>query len=60
MIRDRRYADSLVHFRLAKGYAIKTQTDLVIDEAKKKELIDKNIVHLTDNRNQNSNLEKAK
>jgi hypothetical protein len=60
MIRDRRFADSLVHFRLAKGYAIKTQSDLTLDDTKKKELLDKNNVHLADNRNQNSNLEKAK
>lgn len=51
MIKDRRYADSLTHFRLAKGFAIKTLSDLELDETKKKELIDKNGSHLADNRN---------
>jgi len=60
MIKDRRYSDSLTHFRLAKGFAIKTLSDLELEESKKKEVLDKNGTHLADNRNLTFKKEEAK
>ncbi|WCL50833.1 hypothetical protein [Leptospira sp. GIMC2001] len=51
MIRDRRYSDALVHFRLAKDFAIKLSSDLELNDDKKKDLLNKNNKHLADNRN---------
>lgn len=51
MIRDKRYSDSLVHFRIAKDYSLKILSDLEQDESKRKEKLDSHKKHLADNRN---------
>lgn len=51
LIRDKRFSDSLVHFRLAKDYALKILTDLEQDETKRQSKLDENKKHLADNRN---------
>jgi hypothetical protein len=51
LIRDKRYSDSLVHFRLAKDFSLKILTDLELDETKRKSKLDENKKHLADNRN---------
>ncbi|MCC5814081.1 MAG: hypothetical protein JJT78_04940 [Leptospira sp.] len=52
MIRDKRYSDSLIHFRIAKDYSLKILSDLELDEAKRKEKMESHKKHLADNRNQ--------
>jgi len=51
MIRDRRYADSLIHFRLAKDFSLKVLSDLETNEEKRKEKLSSYSRHLADNRN---------
>jgi hypothetical protein len=51
MIRDKRYSDSIVHFRLAKDFGIRILVDLESDEAKKSELLKTYEKDLIDNRN---------
>lgn len=51
MILDKRYADSLVHFRLAKDFALKIISDLEKDKEAREKRMEEYKIHLADNRN---------
>jgi hypothetical protein len=51
MVRDNRFYESLVHYRISKDYGIKILTDLKESEADKKAISDKYAKDLADNRN---------